>query len=164
MIKALTQTQLNSLKDLILSEVNVKELEMVLVNTGETSVFEKLAKPNFRLLGPKFGKNLKVATGLISKLTQDQIAELESGSEIQDENNRVLKIISPNQQITYNTLNENIIQKEVNLFMVPEAQIGDYLLVHVGVAISVVDEEEARLTFKYLKDMGEVEELESPSI
>ena len=56
------------------------------------------------------------------------------------------------------------IQKEVNLFMVPEAQIGDYLLVHVGVAISVVDEEEARLTFKYLKDMGEVEELESPSI
>jgi hydrogenase expression/formation protein HypC len=56
------------------------------------------------------------------------------------------------------------IQKEVNLFMVPEAQIGDYLLVHVGVAISVVDEEEAKLTFKYLKDMGEVEELESPSI
>ena len=34
---------------------------------------------------------------------------------IQDENNRVLKIISPNQQITYNTLNENIIQKDVNL-------------------------------------------------
>ena len=34
---------------------------------------------------------------------------------VQDENNRVLKIISPNQQITYNTLNENIIQKEVNL-------------------------------------------------
>jgi isoleucyl-tRNA synthetase len=79
--------QLELVKDLILSEVNVKELEMVLVNTGETSVFEKLAKPNFRLLGPKFGKNLKVATGLISKLTQDQIAELESGSEIQDDNN-----------------------------------------------------------------------------
>ena len=34
---------------------------------------------------------------------------------VQDENNRVLKIISPNQQITYNTLNENIIQKDVNL-------------------------------------------------
>jgi hydrogenase expression/formation protein HypC len=48
--------------------------------------------------------------------------------------------------------------------MVPEAHIGNYLLVHVGVAISVVDEEEAKLTFKYLKDMGEVEELESPSM
>lgn len=56
------------------------------------------------------------------------------------------------------------IQKEVNLFMVPEAKVDDYLLVHVGVAISVVDEEEAKLTFKYLKDMGEVEELSVPSI
>ncbi len=54
------------------------------------------------------------------------------------------------------------IQKEVNLFMVPEAKIDDYLLVHVGVAISVVDEQEAKLTFQYLKDMGEVEELETP--
>ena len=52
------------------------------------------------------------------------------------------------------------IQKEVNLAMVPQAQIGDYVLVHVGVAISVVDEEEARTTFEYLKKMGEVEELE----
>ncbi len=56
------------------------------------------------------------------------------------------------------------IQKEVNLFMVPEAKIDDYILVHVGVAISVVDEAEAKLTFQYLKDMGEVEELEIPSI
>lgn len=55
------------------------------------------------------------------------------------------------------------IQKEVNLYMVPEAKVDDYVLVHVGVAISVVDEEEAKLTFKYLKDMGEVEELEIPN-
>ena len=43
--------------------------------------------------------------------------------------------------------------------MVPEAKIGDYVLVHVGVAIGVVDEQEAKLTFEYLKAMGEVEEL-----
>jgi hydrogenase expression/formation protein HypC len=48
--------------------------------------------------------------------------------------------------------------------MVPEAKVDDYVLVHVGVAIGVVDEEEAKLTFKYLKDMGEVEELEIPNI
>jgi hydrogenase expression/formation protein HypC len=54
------------------------------------------------------------------------------------------------------------IQKEINLFMVPEANIGDYVLVHVGVAINVVDEEEAKRTFDFLKQMGEVEELESP--
>ena len=50
--------------------------------------------------------------------------------------------------------------KEVNLCMVPEAKVDDYVLVHVGVAISIVDEEEAKKVFSYLKDMGEVEELE----
>ena len=50
--------------------------------------------------------------------------------------------------------------KDVNLAMVPEARIGDYVLVHVGVAISVVDEEEAKKTFRYLQQIGELEELE----
>jgi hydrogenase expression/formation protein HypC len=49
--------------------------------------------------------------------------------------------------------------KEVNLCMVPEAQINDYVLVHVGLAISTIDEEEARITFDYLKQIGEVDEL-----
>lgn len=48
--------------------------------------------------------------------------------------------------------------KEASLEMVPHAQIDDYVLVHVGVAISVVDEEEAKKTFRYLEEMGEVEE------
>ncbi|MDX2249468.1 MAG: HypC/HybG/HupF family hydrogenase formation chaperone [Bacteroidia bacterium] len=52
----------------------------------------------------------------------------------------------------------NGILKEVNLSMVPDAQPGDYVLVHVGVALSVVDEEEAKTTFDYLKKMGELEE------
>ncbi|MBN8675559.1 MAG: HypC/HybG/HupF family hydrogenase formation chaperone [Chitinophagales bacterium] len=51
------------------------------------------------------------------------------------------------------------ISKEINLSMVPEARVGDYVLVHVGVAIGVVDEEEARQTFEYLKQMGEVDEI-----
>lgn len=50
--------------------------------------------------------------------------------------------------------------KEVNLCMVPEAAVGDYVMVHVGVAISKVDEEEAHKIFSYLKEMGEVDELE----
>ncbi len=51
------------------------------------------------------------------------------------------------------------VTKEVNLAMVPEANIGDYVMVHVGVAISVVDEAEAQLTFTYLKQVGELDEL-----
>lgn len=51
------------------------------------------------------------------------------------------------------------ITREVNLSMVPEAGEGDYVLVHVGAAISTVDEEEARITFDYLKQIGELEDL-----
>lgn len=51
------------------------------------------------------------------------------------------------------------ITKEASLEMVPTAQVGDYVLVHVGVAISIVDEEEAQKTFKYLEEIGEIDEL-----
>lgn len=45
--------------------------------------------------------------------------------------------------------------KEVNLALVPEAKVGDYLLVHVGAAIGIIDEEEAGRTMEVLKQMGE---------
>jgi hydrogenase expression/formation protein HypC len=51
------------------------------------------------------------------------------------------------------------ITKEINLSMVPEAKLGDYVLVHVGVAIGIVDEAEAQQTFEYLRQMGEVAEI-----
>ncbi len=51
------------------------------------------------------------------------------------------------------------IRKEASLEMVPHAQVGDYVLVHVGVAISIVNEEEAQQTFKYLEEAGELDEL-----
>lgn len=50
------------------------------------------------------------------------------------------------------------ITREVNLFMVPEAEAGDFVLVHVGVAIQKVDEAEAEKTFSYLHKMGELSE------
>ena len=51
------------------------------------------------------------------------------------------------------------ILKEVCLAYVPEAKVGDYVIVHVGFALSVVDQDEALKVFEYLKQMGELEEL-----
>jgi len=51
------------------------------------------------------------------------------------------------------------ILKEVSLAYVPEAKVGDYVIVHVGFALSLVDQEEALKVFDYLKQMGELEEL-----
>ena len=50
--------------------------------------------------------------------------------------------------------------KEVSLAYVPEVQLGDYVIVHVGFALSRVDEEEANTVFEYLKQMEELAELE----
>ena len=51
------------------------------------------------------------------------------------------------------------IVKQVSLACVPEAKVDDYVLVHVGMALSIVDEKEAAEVFSYLKEMGELEEL-----
>jgi hydrogenase expression/formation protein HypC len=50
------------------------------------------------------------------------------------------------------------IRKEVNLAYTPEAEVGKYVLVHVGFAISVIDEDEAKRVFEYLEQMGAVKE------
>lgn len=50
--------------------------------------------------------------------------------------------------------------KEVSLELVPEAQINDHVLVHVGVAISLVNEKEANKVYEYLKFAGELNDLE----
>lgn len=52
------------------------------------------------------------------------------------------------------------IAKQINLAYVPEAKVGDYVLVHVGFAISTIDEDEARQVFDYLRQMGDLAEME----
>ena len=52
--------------------------------------------------------------------------------------------------------------KEVSLTLVPEAKIGDFVLVHVGAAIGIIDEEEAKKTFELLQQLNELEELNPP--
>ena len=55
------------------------------------------------------------------------------------------------------------IQKDVNLAYVPEAKVGDYVIVHVGFAISRVEESEANAVFDYLRQMDELLELKEGS-
>ena len=54
------------------------------------------------------------------------------------------------------------IKKKVCLAYTPEAEVGDYVVVHVGFAISRIDEEEAHQVFQYLKEMDELAELDVP--
>jgi len=56
------------------------------------------------------------------------------------------------------------IRKEVCLAYVPEAVVGDYVIVHVGFALSRVDEKEAEEIFGYLEQIGEAENGETPDL
>lgn len=51
------------------------------------------------------------------------------------------------------------IKKDVSLALLPEAQVNQYVLVHAGVAIGVIDEAEAAQVFSYLEEIGDLEEL-----
>lgn len=67
------EDRLKKVEALILSELNVKELEYL----HDTGVLVKQIKPNFKALGPRFGKQMKLVAAAVSAMTQEQIAELE---------------------------------------------------------------------------------------
>jgi isoleucyl-tRNA synthetase len=64
-------------KDLILSEVNVKELELLEEGNG---MLVKSIKPNFKTIGPKYGKQMKAIAAMVNALSGDDIAKIETES------------------------------------------------------------------------------------
>ena len=54
------------------------------------------------------------------------------------------------------------ISRSVCLEHVPEVKVGEFVLVHVGFALSRIDEVEARRIFELLKELGELQQLEAP--
>jgi hydrogenase expression/formation protein HypC len=72
---------------------------------------------------------------------------------------KIVKIEENPSGMTMGKVDFGGITKEVCLAYVPEAKLGDYVIVHVGFAISKVDEEEAKSVFSYLKQIGDVEDI-----
>jgi len=68
------QQQVEAVKDLILAEVNIKEIEYI---TDTSGILSKKIKPNFKTLGKRLGKNMKEAASIITNLSQDEIETIE---------------------------------------------------------------------------------------
>jgi isoleucyl-tRNA synthetase len=66
--------QLAAVENIILTETNLKEIEYL---TDTTGVIKKKIKPNFKALGPKYGKLMKQVAGAVAQMTQDNIGQLE---------------------------------------------------------------------------------------
>ncbi|MFK8102183.1 MAG: class I tRNA ligase family protein, partial [Saprospiraceae bacterium] len=71
------EAQVKAVENLVLSEVNVKEIEILSDTSG---VIKKAIKPNFKTLGRKLGKNMKAFAQTVSSFTQEQIANLEASN------------------------------------------------------------------------------------
>lgn len=67
--------RIEAVRDLILSEVNVKEIDFL---SKENNVLVKSIKPNFKVLGPKFGAKMKQIAAAVGAFSQEDIAKLES--------------------------------------------------------------------------------------
>ncbi len=71
------QKQVDGIKDLVMSEVNVKQIEYL---TDASGFIKKKVKPNFKTLGRRLGKNMKEAAGKINQFTQEDITSLEKNN------------------------------------------------------------------------------------
>jgi len=82
MIPVLDQNDKNDIEavsDLIASEVNVKKIELI---DDASGILVKNVKPNFKILGPKFGRNMRFVTTALQNLTEEEIASLEKKNEL----------------------------------------------------------------------------------
>ena len=69
---------IEAVRQLIMGEVNVKDIELISDTTG---IITKRIKPNFKTLGPKYGKYMKQIAALVATFTQEQIAAVENDAE-----------------------------------------------------------------------------------
>ena len=85
------KTQIEAVADLIKAEVNVKEVEIL---ADSSNLFVKQIKPNFRTLGPKFGKDMGLIGKIITAFSQEDIAQIEKNNSINVDLNGVATDLS----------------------------------------------------------------------
>ncbi|WP_026932780.1 isoleucine--tRNA ligase [Christiangramia echinicola] len=94
MIPVLDEVQKQEIKaveDLIKSEVNVKEIELI---DDASGLLVKQIKPNFRILGPRFGKDIKLIVSAVNNFSAEEISKIERDGEIEVEINKKLVKLS----------------------------------------------------------------------
>ncbi|WP_276680806.1 isoleucine--tRNA ligase [Empedobacter brevis] len=141
MIPVLNDTMkanLDAVSELLKQEVNVKEIQL-LTNEEASNLLVKSIKPNFKTLGPKFGKEMKAISAATAELTNEQIVKLEQSGQID--------LLIDNKTLTLDLEDFEIATKDIpgwtvasnsTLTVALDLQLTDELI-HEGVARELVN-------------------------
>ena len=117
-------------EDVIKEEINVKTIEYV---SAETEFVKKKAKPNFKVIGKKFGKLTQAVANKIKELTHDEIVKIEAGGLKIDINGEVVTIQPEDLEIYSDTIEGWLVGTEDNLTVALDTHITEELRIE-GIA------------------------------
>ncbi|MFD0963725.1 isoleucine--tRNA ligase [Pseudofulvibacter geojedonensis] len=116
---------IEAVSGLIKSEVNVKEIELL---DDASGILVKQIKPNFKALGPRFGKDMKAVSGAIMQFNQDNIAEIEQNGEISlDINGKNIKLSLEDVEISSQDIEGWLVANANGLTVALDVTISDEL-------------------------------------
>jgi len=139
MIPVLDQQDKEDIKavsNLIISEVNVKEIELV---NDASGILIKNIKPNFKILGPKFGKNMRFVSAAIQNLSDKDIVRIEKNGKLDIEiNNSIETILLEEVEIATQDIEGWLVTNQGNLTVALDVSITDELK-NEGIARELVN-------------------------
>ena len=130
------KTDVEAVADLIKSEVNVKDIEFI---DDTSDLLIKSVKPNFKLLGPKYGQDMKYAVKAIKNLDKKDIAKLEKEQQIEIDINGELKVIKLEEvEIVSEDIEGWLVTSQNNITVALDIHIDDKLK-NEGIARELVN-------------------------
>lgn len=117
---------LAKMKDVILDEVNIKEL---VVLDDDSEIVNKTAKANFKSIGPKFGKKVKAVAELIKNFGKDEIRRIESGENIETEiDGDKLSISKDDVEIMSHQIEGWVVESEEGVTVAIDTELNEKLI------------------------------------
>ena len=130
------KSDIEAVSDLIISEVNVKEIELLHDASG---ILIKNIKPNFKVLGPKYGKDMRFVAQAINSLTEEEIGSIERDGEITIAiNGRPEKLLLQEVEIATQDIEGWLVANQGNLTVALDVSISEELK-NEGIARELVN-------------------------
>ena len=130
------EKQVEGVKDLILAEVNVKEIEYV---SGAGNIIQKKVKPDFKSLGKKLGKNMKAVADALASLSQEDIQQIEkSGSFETNISGEIIQLSREELEIVPVDIPGWLVATDAGLTVALDIQLSDELIAE-GMARELVN-------------------------